>query len=57
MEWLQLMTIVGANLAMFMWARSEARQDQQEIRDIIRAIQEDLRDFHARLLVIEKERK
>ena len=55
MEWLQILTILGTNLAMFMWARSEARQDQQEIREIIRAIQEEMKDFHSRLYALERE--
>lgn len=57
MEWIQILTILGTNLAMFMWARSEARQDQQELRELIRAIQEEMKDFHARLCVIEEKRK
>ncbi len=54
MEWLQLITVVGANLAMFMWARSEARHDQSEIRILMQAIQEEMKDFHARLCCIEE---
>lgn len=54
MEWIQLLTIIGSNIALFMWARSEARQDQQEIRDIIRAIQEEMKEFHGRLCAIEE---
>jgi len=57
MDWIQILTILGTNLAMFMWARSEARQDQQELRELIRAIQEEMKDFHARLCVIEEKRK
>ena len=60
MEWSQLLTIVGANLAMFMWARSEAREDQAEMRMILKAIQDEMKDFHGRLCSIEekyKERK
>ena len=57
MDWAQLLTIVGANLAMFMWARSEARQDLSELRNINQSIQEEIKDFHARLCVIEKNRK
>ena len=56
-NWMQLLTIVGANLAMFMWARSEARQDQQEVREILRAIQEEIKDFHSRLFSLEERSK
>lgn len=54
MDWLQLITVVGANLAMFMWARTEAKQDQAEMRLIMQAIQAEMKDFHARLCVIEE---
>ena len=56
MDWTQVLTIVGSNLALFIWARTEARNDQQEIREIIRSIQEEMKDFHARLCVIEEGR-
>jgi len=49
MEWLQLITVVGANLVMFMWARSEARHDQAEMRLLMKAIQDEMKDFHGRL--------
>lgn len=56
MDWSQVLAIVGSNMALFIWARSEARHDQQEIREIIRGIQEEIKDFHARLCVIEEKR-
>jgi hypothetical protein len=57
MEWLQILTIIGSNLALFVWARTEARHDQQEIREIIRSIQEEMKDFHGRLCAIEERNK
>jgi hypothetical protein len=57
MEWIQLLTVVGANLAMFMWARSEAREDQAEMRMILKAIQDEMKDFHGRLCSIEEKNK
>lgn len=57
MEWLQLLTVVGANLAMFMWARSEAREDQAEMRMIIKSIQDEMKDFHVRLVTQDLEFK
>lgn len=56
MEWIQLITVVGANLAMFMWARSEARHDQSEMRLLMKAIQDEMKDFHGRLCKIEEAR-
>lgn len=55
--WLQLLTVVGANLAMFMWSRSEARHDQSEMRLILKAIQDEMKDFHGRLCQIEERNK
>lgn len=57
MDWSQIFAIIASNMALFIWARSEARHDQQEIREIIRSIQEEMKDFHARLCVIEEKRK
>jgi len=57
MEWIQILTILGTNLAMFMWSRSEARNDQQELRNISQRIQDEMKDFHGRLIKIEERRK
>jgi hypothetical protein len=76
MEWTQVLTLVGSNIGLmvvsigstitlFLWARSEAREDQRELReiiaadrrdflDLIREIKEELKDFHARLYALEK---
>lgn len=61
----QVLTLVGANIALmivsigstislFLWARSEARQDQAQIRDLIVAIQTEMKEFHGRLCAIEE---
>ena len=57
MDWTQVLTILGSNLALFIWARTEARHDQQEIREIIRSIQEEMKDFHAKLIQIEERKR
>lgn len=54
MDWTQVLAIMGSNLALFLWARSEARHDQHEIREIIRSIQDEMKDFHSRLCIIEE---
>lgn len=51
---LTLILVVGSNITMFLWSRSESRADQAEIRDLVRAIQQDVRDFHGRLCAIEE---
>lgn len=67
MDWSQLLTIVGSNLALFIWARTEASQDRRELYSIVnadrkdmlslvRSIEQEIRDFHHRLINIEKGR-
>lgn len=82
MDWNQVLTIVGSNIilaimslgttiTLFLWARSEARQDQAELRSHFNYFQNEIRqemkefreiwmaeskDFHERLLKIEMER-
>ena len=68
MDWTQVLTIVGANIGIFLWLRSESsadrRQMQQEsaadrrdILQLIREIKEEMKDFHGRLCAIEERRK
>lgn len=68
MDWTQVLTIVGGNMAMFLWATRQARTDflhmdkkfeenRKETNQIIKAIQEELRDFHNRLCAIEERKK
>lgn len=72
MEWTQVWTIVGANIALmvvtigttitlFLWARHEAGEDRKisaddrrDILNLIRSVQEEMKDFHGRLCKIEE---
>lgn len=71
LSWIQVLVITFGNLAwmlpLFFWTRSEARadarhfdQETKEIRrdliDCMRAIQEEMKDFHGRLCSIEERR-
>lgn len=60
MDWTQVLTIVGANIGIFLWLRSEssadrrqmqqeAANDRRDILTIIREIQNEMKEFHARL--------
>jgi len=52
------MTIsIGSTITLFLWARSEARHDQAQIRDLIVAIHAETKDFHGRLCAIEERKK
>ena len=56
MDWSQVLTIVGSNIALFLWARSESRADFRHILSMIDAIKEEMKDFHGRLCAIEEKR-
>jgi hypothetical protein len=68
MEWLEVLTIILANMGLFLWSRQEARADHrmtlQIIKDIEtkidswkREIDEEMKDFHGRLSVIDEKHK
>lgn len=64
MHWEQVLTVIAANFGMFLWIRSEANSDRREaaadrrdILQLINAIKDEMKDFHARLCVIEEKRK
>lgn len=61
MNWLQLLTMIITNIGfvtvLFLWNRSESRADSRRCEDLIMAIQQEMKDFHARLCVIEEKRK
>lgn len=61
MDWIQVLTIVAANFAMFLWVRSEANSDRRDFMSAIRNmhdnIQEEMKDFHGRLCAIEEREK
>lgn len=56
MEWAQVLTILLANFGLFLWSRTETRNDYREIRSLIDAIHQEMKDFHGRLCAIEKEK-
>lgn len=79
MDWNQVLTIVGTNIALilaslgttitlFLWARSEASQDRRQWHDeasqdrrdmltLMRGIQDEIKDFHCRLLEMERKKR
>jgi hypothetical protein len=75
MDWLQVLTIVGANVVLIigmlgtvigLWLhqdkkldeyRQNADVDRREIVGLIRAIQDEMKDFHGRLCAIEERSK
>lgn len=68
MEWLQFFGLIIAIGGLFFWNRSEANSDRRELRQAmdmqfniiinnVNAIQSEMKDFHARLCVIEDRNK
>lgn len=61
-------TIIASTIAMFLWQRSEANsdrrhfqltqsEDRKDILNLIRAIENEMKDFHYRLLEVERSKK
>lgn len=68
MEWIQVLTIVGANFAMLLWSMRERRADfhyvmkvtdeiRKEIATFKADVQSEMKDFHGRLCAIEEKNK
>ncbi len=68
MDWTQVLVIVGSNtvlmmtamatsISLFLWNRSEARNDQAQIRDLIKEVQNEMKYFHGRLCTFEEKKK
>lgn len=64
MDWVQFALLLISIGGMFTWLRSdialnrsEAAADRRDILQIIRAIQEEIKDFHGRLCSIEEKNK
>lgn len=68
MNWTMTLTIVGANIALiaasfgititlFLWYRSEAREERAQTNAILNGIQQEIKDFHGRLCAIEERNK
>lgn len=72
MDWLQVLAIIAGNLGiiipLFLWLRAEGNADRRETQNIVREdrkdfisiiqeIKSEMKDFHYRLLEIERNRK
>ncbi len=61
MDWTQFVTFIIANmiftLSLWFWSRSESNNDRRDIMQLIRAIHEEIKDFHGRLCTIEERSK
>lgn len=61
MDWAQVLTIVGSNILLFLWVRTESRADHRELeswtKNMIMTIQSEMKEFHGRLCAIEERGK
>jgi len=61
MDWLQVFSLFLANAGLIIWFRSESRSDWRhmdaKLDASIKAIHEEMKDFHGRLCAIEEARK
>lgn len=60
MDWTQfaifLITNIVFTLTLWLWNRAESRTDNRRALDLIEAIKNETKDFHARLCVFEERR-
>jgi hypothetical protein len=58
MDWTQVMTIVGANMALFLWAVRQSRSDYLHCQRLIDAFKDGMmketKDFHGKLCSLEE---
>lgn len=61
MDWTQILAIIGTNVALFAWLKSDLKDHKQEtiadrkdILNLIRSIEKEMKDFHGRLISLEE---
>lgn len=57
MEWLQFLILIITITSLFFWNRSESNSDRRDMMNMIKSIQDEIKDFHGRLCSIEERRK
>lgn len=57
MEWYQVLTIVAANLGLFLWSVRQSRTDFLHVCRIIDSIETEMRDFHTKLALQDQQFK
>jgi hypothetical protein len=55
--WIQVIAIVGSNIVLFLWSRSESRSDIRMMIEMVDGIKQEIKDFHGRLCAIEERNK
>lgn len=57
MEWTQFLILIATIAGLFLWNRTESRTDYRHHDQILKAIQEEIKDFHGRLCAIESRKQ
>lgn len=60
MDWLQVLVLIGTNLGvlipLFLHSDNKTEAHRKETQELLKAIADEMKDFHARLCVIEDRR-
>lgn len=57
MDSIQLVIFLATIVGTFLWSRSESREDNRRIENLIVSIQQEMKDFHGRLCALEEKNK
>lgn len=53
MDWLQIISLFLANAGLMIWFRAESRADWRHMDSKVDAIQQEIKDFHGKLISLE----
>ena len=56
-SWIQIISLFLANAGLILWFRMESRNDWRHMDNQVKAIHEEIKDFHGRLCAIEEKNK
>jgi len=54
MDWAQFSIFIITMAGLFLWNRSESNSDRREICCVLKAIQDEIKEFHGRLCSLEE---
>lgn len=55
--WVQVISLFLVNAGLIIWFRNESRNDWRHMDNQMKAIQEEIKDFHGRLCALEEKTK
>jgi nicotinamide riboside transporter PnuC len=57
MDSIQLVIFLATIVGTFLWSRSESREDNRRIENLVASMQEEMKDFHGRLCALEEKHR